>query len=139
MTSLNLKPWQQDVVDKLYTDYKNGKKAVVMTGRQIGKNIWTNKAIERLMEDLQNRPIEALVVAEGKVFGARYFTVEPIGGNWLEMEEWCSETFGQPAEVWNLKDDAYIWPKLGRWYVNSRRFWFREAKDRDWFVIRWNA
>ena len=31
---------------------------------------------------------------EGRVFGARYYTVESVGGNWWEMECWCFDTFG---------------------------------------------
>jgi hypothetical protein len=91
------------------------------------------------MNDLQNQPITGLVTSEGTVYGARYYCVEPIGGNWKDMEEWCTKSFGDAASVWDLKDTTYIWPELGRWYMNDRRFWFRNVKDRDWFIIRWNS
>lgn len=114
---------------------------ITMSGRNAGKSIWTSKAIERLMNDLMNRPIEELVLGEGRVSGARFYTVEPVGGNWLDMETWCVETFGTASDVWNIAhgNDTFIWPEDGRWYKNDRKFWFRNVKDRDWFVIRWNA
>ena len=114
-----------------------GRGVVQITGRNAGKNNWTNKAIERLMNDLASRPVEALMVSEGTVYGARYYCVEPIGGNWLDMETWCVETFGSSGDhIWGEKKA----PKPAeRWYMNNRKFWFREQKDRDWFVIKWNS
>jgi hypothetical protein len=93
------------------------------------------------MEDLMKfAPITDIIVSEGTVLGARYYTAEPVGGNWEEMSAWCTQSFGEPAEVWNIgNSEEYIWPDCGRWYMNSRRFWFRSEKDRDWFIIRWRA
>ena len=65
---------------------------------------------------------------EGRVFGARYYTVEPVGGNWWEMECWCFDTFG-------VSEGAF--EPSQRWYMNDRKFWFREKKDLEWFVVRW--
>lgn len=81
-----------------------------------------------------------LIVAEGKVFGARYYTVEPKvitwdldkdwGGidAWEHMENWCIETYGESKGAFEPSQ---------RWYVNSARFWFREKKDLEWFVLKW--
>jgi hypothetical protein len=114
-----------------------GRGLVQITGRNTGKSYWTNVAIKRLTDDIMSKPIEALICSEGKVYGARYYCVEPIGGQWYEMEEWCVKTFGSAGEhIWGEKKA----PKPGyRWYMNNRKFWFREQKDRDWFVIRWNS
>lgn len=136
--SCDLHDYQKHLYSVMTKPYK-GKGTIQVTGRNTGKSIVTAQAIQRLMEDLMNRPVEELICQEGKVAGARYYTVEPVGGNWKDMETWCTQTFGEPAEVWDIGKSDYIWPELGRWYINNRRFWFRDLKDRDWFVIRWNA
>jgi hypothetical protein len=50
---------------------------------------------------------------------------------WHEMVAWCVATFGPTA-----KDG--VWTPKQRWYVNNAKFWFKEAKDRDWFILRWS-
>ena len=130
--------WQKEMVDMLC----QGKELkIMMSGRKVGKSIWTQKAIDRLMKDLQSRPVEELVLGESRFAGARYYTVEPVGGNWQEMEQWCTETFGPASDVWDSKnpDNQFMWPECGRWYKNNRKFWFRNERDRDWFILRWNS
>lgn len=133
--------WQKKLlVDIESGGLKPGEMSVMMAGRKVGKSVLNNAiAYKRLFDDIMNRPVEALICDVGTVYGARYYTVEPQGGSWMEMEVWCTRTFGEPAEVWDLKETTYIWPELGRWYMNNRKFWFRNEKDRDWFVIRWNS
>ncbi len=134
--SAELEPWQQRALDTI-TKYK-GRGIVQITGRNAGKSHWTNVAIKRLMDDLANRPVESLILSEGKVYGARYYCVEPVGGNWLEMEIWCLDTYGETSNIWS-ETKALTPEPLKRWYMNNRKFWFRDEKDRDWFVIRWNS
>lgn len=112
-----------------------------MSGRSLGKSHWTAQAIDRLTRDLMNRPVEELVLGEGKFHGARFYTVEPVGGNWMDMEVWCLKTFGPSAEVWEVKTsgEQFIWPELGRWYKNDRKFWFRNERDRTMFIMRWSS
>ena len=52
-------------------------------------------------------------------------------GKWQDMIEWMVKTFGPTA-----KDG--VWTADQRWYANNAKFWFRNAKDRDWFVLRWS-
>ena len=125
-------PWQQDMLDNM-TKFK-GRGVVQITGRNTGKSQATAQAIKRLMDDLMHRPIEDLVLNEGTVYGSRYYTVEPIGGNWIEMERWCFETFGDDNPIWG--DDRVPEPSQ-RWYKNNRKFWFRDEKDRLIFVLKW--
>jgi hypothetical protein len=120
------------MLDKM-TRYK-GKGLVQMTGRQMGKSTFGGQAFQRLWDDIKNSPIQDLKLSEGKVYGSRYYCVEPVGGSWLRMETWCLDTFGSNGSVWD-KDKA---PKPNaRWYMNDRRFWFREEKDRMMFVLKW--
>lgn len=109
---------------------------ITMSGRNTGKSMFSQQAIDRLIRDLNRQPIEDLVLSEGTIYGARYHCVSPVGGSWLDMETWCVETFGNPgADMWG--EDRAPAPAQ-RWYMNNRKFWFRDVKDRDWFIIRWS-
>jgi len=74
-----------------------------------------------------------LEYSTGKVFGHDYLTVAPMNaeGKWGDMMEWMVNSFG-PTH----KDGA--WAPNQRWYANNAKFWFRDQKDRDWFVLRWS-
>ena len=74
----------------------------------------------------------------GTVYGLQYYTVEPIADNWSDMEIWCHETFGETGSIWQETKNLTPQPNK-RWYANNRKFWFREEKDRDWFIIKWAA
>ena len=77
-------------------------------------------------------------LAEGKVYGAKYYTVKPvvpemyhqIQQTWLDMIQWNVETFGPSP-----KEDVF--EPGGRWYANNAKFWFKNKADRDWFLLRW--
>jgi hypothetical protein len=74
-----------------------------------------------------------LEYSTGTVYGQEYLTVAPMNaeGKWADMMAWMVATFGPttPDGAWTLDQ---------RWYVNNAKFWFRDAKDRDWFVLRWS-
>jgi hypothetical protein len=116
---------------------KGSELKVIMAGRGTGKSYWSGQAIDRLMKDLMSQPVEDLIPSQGTVYGSRYYCIEPIGGNWLEMETWCYETFGETGSIWQETKNLTPEPHK-RWYANNRKFWFRNEKDRDWFVIKWS-
>jgi hypothetical protein len=73
----------------------------------------------------------AFELSEGRVYGARYLTVHPnTGSRWNEMMAWMTDTFGPTAE------DG-VWTPDQRWYANNSKFWFRDTKDLEWFVLKW--
>lgn len=126
--------WQIEMLKKI-SGVKKGQLITMTAGRRTGKSYWSNKAIERLMNDLQQRPVEDLILTEGTVYGSRYYCVEPIGGNWMDMEVWCMDTFGGPGDkIWG--EEKAPEPSC-RWYVNNRKFWFRDELDRMVFVLKW--
>lgn len=129
-----LNPWQQQMV----TGMKKGEMTIMMGGRQTGKS--QMNAYARMFNDIMNsnKPVSDLLLSEGKVYGARYYTVEPVGGSWLEMETWCTKVFGEGniSPIWG--EEKAPEPAL-RWYANNRKFWFRSEKDRDWFIVMWRA
>lgn len=128
-----LGPWQQQLIDTM-TKYKS-RGLVQITGRNTGKSIMSSSAFQRLWQDMRAGPVTDLILSEGRVYGARYYCVEPVGGQWHEMEEWCLDTYGNPGKhMWGEKTAP---EPAQRWYMNNRKFWFREEKDRNWFVLRW--
>lgn len=125
-----IQPWQEDLLEKL-AGVKPGEMHVMMAGRKIGKS-----QLSKLWTDLYaEQPISDLILDEGKVYGATYYCVEPVGGNWTMMVEWAKTTYGEPAEVWEAHN--FMWPDCGRWYMNSGKFWFRDEKDRTMFILKW--
>ena len=103
-----------------------------MTG-YISKKL-SSKAIHMILDDVMERPLEELICTEGKVYGIRYHCVEPVGGCWMEMETWALSAFGDPSSIWDN-----LMPEAGcRWYMNNRKFWFRQEKDRTMFILKWS-
>jgi hypothetical protein len=66
----------------------------------------------------------------GTVYGQPYLTVTPRNaeGKWYDMVTWMNNTFGPSPDLREAK---------AGWYVDSGKFWFRDARDRDWFVLKW--
>jgi hypothetical protein len=119
------------------TDYK-GRGLIQVTGRGTGKSVMNTTAFKRMWDDIHARPVEDLLLSEGTVYGSRYWTVEPQGGNWLDMETWCLDTFGPTGSIWSEAKNLTPEPHK-RWYANNRKFWFKQEKDRDWFILRWRS
>lgn len=133
-----LYPFQKQLlIDIESGGIKPGEMMIMMAGRQTGKSWFTAQAIDRLMRDINSQPVVDMVLNEGTVYGSRYYTVEPIGGNWLEMEKWCGEVFGEGSRaLWGEKTAP---EPARRWYANNRKFWFKNEKDRDWFLVMWRS
>lgn len=117
---------------------KPGEMYVITSGRQVGKSMFTAQAIERLMRDINSQPVEDLVLSEGRVYGARYYCVGPVGGNWREMEDWCISTYGSSTgSIWAEQVDKLTAKPGERWYANNRKFWFQKESDRTLFILKW--
>ena len=123
MKSLTL--YQNQILSKF-----KGRGLLQVTGQSDLSNM---VALKRLLDDLSGFPVSDLVLSEGTVYGKRYYCIEPVGGSWTEMENWCYDTFGDSNKA--------IWSEVPhpdrRWYTNNRKFWFRDEKDRDWFILKW--
>lgn len=122
--------WQMDLLDKM----TKGKGLVQVTGRNTNKSV--TQAYHRLWNDIMSSAeVSDIRLSEGTVYGSCYYTAEPIGGNWIEMEAWCYQAFGNDAyPIWGEKTA----PKPAqRWYKNNRKFWFRSEADRTMFVLKW--
>ena len=128
-----IQPWQTNVLNKLQ-GIKPSQLILTMAGRGTGKSVMAGAAFLRLWDDIHNRPVERLILSEGTVYGSPYYCVEPVGGSWTEMELWCMQAFGETTgSIYgeNVPEPAQ------RWYMNNRKFWFRDQKDQLMFVMKW--
>jgi hypothetical protein len=133
---MTFQPWQQHIFDQITSGgLKPGELMVMTAGRNVGKSLMNQQAIDRLMRDLNSRPIEELVLAESRIYGSRFYTVEPVGGNWLEMETWAHKVYGPASNAWISAEDL---PNC-RWLSNNRKFWFRKETDRTMFILKWSS
>jgi hypothetical protein len=135
VTFPKLQSWQEEIINGMAQGHEI---KIMMSGRQTGKTTYSQQVqlYKRMMQDIMNRPVEDIVLAERRIHGARYYTAEPVGGNWLEMETWALDTYGNPGEIW--PEEEFIWPECPRWMMNDRKFWFREERDRTLFILRWS-
>jgi hypothetical protein len=126
--------WQMNVLNKLQ-GVKKGE-LMLSVGRRSGKSMLGSQAFQRLWDDLHARPVERLVLSEGTVYGSRYYCVEPFGGSWMDMELWCIKAFS--ATTGSIWWEENLTPQPSeRWYMNNRKFWFRDEQDRMMFVLKW--
>ena len=126
--------WQTNVLNKLQ-GIKPSQLILTMAGRGTGKSVMNSAAFLRLWDDIHNRPVERLILSEGTVYGSSYYCVEPVGGVWHEMEAWCIKAFDSTQRsVWGENPPP---APAQRWYMNNRKFWFRDDADRLMFVMRW--
>jgi hypothetical protein len=105
-------------------------------GTQSIQTIINNSAFKRLWDDIHARPVEDMILSHGTVYGSRYYTVEPVGGSWADMELWCHNTFGDTGSIWQETKNLTPEPHK-RWYMNNRKFWFRNESDRTMFIMKW--
>ena len=132
-----IQPWLMKLLKKL-DGIKPGELRMISHGRQMGKSTFNNQALQRLIDDLNGNPVTNLHLSEGTVYGSLYYCVEPIGGNWLEMEKWCLQACGESTgSIWAEEKYKHSAQPGERWYGNNRKFWFRDEKDRMMFVLKW--
>lgn len=124
--------WQQEILNRM-ANFK-GKNMLTITGRSIGKSIMTANAVERLKDDLGPYKLKLSVI---EIHDELYYEVRPVGWmhkdelQWNDMITWVVDTFGPTAR------DG-VWTPGQRWYANNARFYFKDIKDRDWFIMRWS-
>jgi hypothetical protein len=133
-------PFQKTLLDKITSGgFKPGELTIMTAGRNAGKSHFTQMTIDRLTDAINGIPVSDLVLSEGRVYGARYYCVEPIGGHWRKMEDWCISTYGKTTgSIWAQEVDKLTPLVNERWYANNRKFWFRNEKDRTLFIMKWS-
>lgn len=122
-----LQPWQKRMLAMMASKDR----AVLNVARQSGKSASVGHIGKLLQEWSDTYSPSKLILGTGTAFGVKYHLAEPVGMDWVAILKWCTETFG---EMSHIKDGD-----KGRWYINNRTLYFRNLKDRDWFVLRWNS
>lgn len=117
--------WQKDIFDRL-AGITPGQMNIISSCRQTGKS-----QLIKLWQQIYYQDMPSLTLKEGSVYGQPYYAVECLGYIWDDLHDWCTDSFGATAK-------NGVWEPGCRWYENNTAFWFREAKDRDWFVMRWS-
>lgn len=72
----------------------------------------------------------------GTVYGSDYHQIIPIitSEEWNKMIVWCVKTYGPSG----TKDLPGAWSINERWYANNAKFYFKDKKDCEWFMLRWS-
>lgn len=122
--------WQKNLCNEVMSGgIAKGELMVITASRGAGKSQLSQYM--KMFTQIYYKEVPCVELGNGTVFGQTYYTVEPKGIVWKDMEEWCKETFGSTPTVG-------IWEDNARWYMNDSRFWFRDEKDRTLFVLRWS-
>jgi hypothetical protein len=69
------------------------------------------------------------------VYGKEYYQITPMvnGIEWSDMLKWCFDMFGPSG----TDDRPGVWSYNERWYANNGMFLFKDKKDCEWFLLRW--
>jgi len=74
-------------------------------------------------------------VGIGYAYDMPYHQIDPIvsPNEWNKMIAWCVSVFGPSG----TPGAPGVWTPGDRWYANDAKFWFRDKKDCEWFLLRW--
>ena len=125
-------PFQQALYDKVMAGgFKRGEMALYYSaGRQAGKST-LNQMYRKLWNDnLCNEILLPMKPAPKYKFSRAKWYEAKLPRDQQAAFAWCVKQFGpEPTNT-----DAWT-----RWYFNvDRTFRFRDAKDYEWFLLRWS-
>jgi len=83
-------------------------------------------------------PEYQLKIEEGRVYGARYYTVQPMGWGWHEGAVGWSKMMTWTVNTYGPTNKEGVWYPGERWYANNAKFWFRNQEDLTMFVLKWS-
>ena len=131
-----LQPFQQALWDQLSQGgFKQGQMTLYSAGRQTGKSylnaLYGSTGIKSLYySNLCNEILLPMKPAPRYKFSrAKWYVAEFDWEQQTEVIKWCTQQFGPRPE----NPDAW-----SRWYHKSwTEIHFRDAKDYEWFLLRW--
>jgi hypothetical protein len=130
-----LQPFQQALWDRLSQGgFKQGQMTLYSAGRQTGKSMlnayYGSTGIKSLYYTSPCKEIVFPMKPKPKYQFSRVKWYEAtLPGDRQAAFAWCTEQFGPEP----YHPDAW-----SRWYFNvNRTFRFRDAKDYEWFLLRW--
>jgi hypothetical protein len=126
-----VQPFQQAVYDKLNGGLTPGQLTLYGAGRQTGKSTLNWHFLKTRYYDtfickeivLPMKPASKYKFSRAKWYEAK------VPRDQQAAFAWCVKQFGPEPTI----TDAWT-----RWYFNvDRTFRFRDAKDYEWFILRW--
>ena len=129
--SYPLMSYQQAMLDKLNNGgFKRDEITIFSAGRQTGKSMYMNLLKTRYYGTNLCKEIVFPMKPEPKYkFSRAKWYEATLPGDRQAVFAWCTEQFGPEP----YHPDAW-----SRWYFNvNRTFRFRDAKDYEWFLLRW--
>jgi hypothetical protein len=115
--------WQQDIMDKMFSDPAPGELKVVTSARRSGKSelaeVYADLYEQLIAEKRMQSDTRKRLLSEGwlPVECSKHFH-----NNWPECHKQCAEMFGK---------DNYTW--------TGEIFWFRTEEDILWFRMAFGA
>ena len=125
-----LQPYQQALWDRLNQGgFKQGQLTLYSAGRQTGKSTYSQYVKQWYGTNLCNEILLPMKPAPKYKFSRAKWYEATLPGDRQAVFAWCTEQFGPEP----YHPDAW-----SRWYFNvNRTFRFRDAKDYEWFLLRW--
>ena len=126
-----LQPFQQALWDQLSQGgFKQGQMTLYASVRQTGKSMYMNLLKTRYYGTNLCKEIVFPMKPEPKYkFSRDKWYEATLPGDRQAVFAWCTEQFGP---------EPYYPDAWSRWYFNvNRTFRFRDAKDYEWFLLRW--
>ena len=124
--------YQQALYNKISQGgFKTGAMQIISSGRQSGKSIYYNNLCKEIMLPGYPKTSIALkkLMPKYQFSRANWYVADY---NWIhqgEVYEWCTQQFGPHP----MYPDAW-----SRWYNKySEKIHFRDEKDYEWFVLKW--
>ena len=127
-----VQPFQQAVYDKLAGGLTPGQLTLYGAGRQTGKSYlnWYFLKTRYYDTNLCKEIVLPMKPASKYRFSRAKWYEAKVPRNQQAAYSWCVKQFGP---------EPYYSDAWSRWYFNvDRTFRFRDAKDYEWFLLRWS-
>ena len=113
--------------------FKHGEMMILSAGRQTGKSIYYDNLCKEIF--FPGMPLTTLslnrLMPKYQFSRANWYVAEFDWVHQAEVLEWCTKQFGphpQRPDAWSRWQNKY-----------SDRIHFRDAKDYQWFLLRWGV
>jgi hypothetical protein len=128
-----LQPYQQALWDRINQGgFKHGEMTLFSAGRQSGKSMYMKMLKNRIYGTNLCKEIFLPMKPEPKYkFSRDWYVAEFDWRKSSEVNEWCAQQFGPHPK----NPDA--WSRWQRIY--DERVHFRDAKDYEWFLLKWGV
>ena len=111
--------------------FKAGELVIICTPMSASKSVfWDIEATDGIWKDVKvKEPKYKFSRAKWYSANLRTDVLWRLGNEYNEMIEWCTQHFGKHPK----RHDAW-----SRWWVGVDDINFRDAKDYEWYVLRWS-